>query len=41
MAIKLICIKLMANVRSLADNSVNEYAFLYFFNRNSYLLTEK
>ena len=36
MAIKLICIKLIANVRCFGDKSVSEYVFLYFFNRISY-----
>lgn len=39
MVIKLICIKLNANVRCFSDNSVYEYVFLYFFNRISYLLS--
>lgn len=39
MAIKLICIKLIANVRCFGDKSVSEYVFLYFFNRISYPLS--
>lgn len=39
MVIKLICIKLIANVRCFSDNAVGARQLLYFFNRFSYLLS--
>ena len=39
MDIKLICIKLIANVRCFGDNAVGARHLLYFFNRFSYPLS--